>query len=189
MEQVHGEILGWRAWNVVKIGRDKYRLGSLGTVAPHYGTLWTPGKMMEALCDRCDASRAQGAPLAACSSSLDGRAPGESCTCGFYAAATHDTFELMPYQRYGQNATYRTDGCNRDGQMVRRPKAARVIGRVAMAGKVIPGTQGWRAQLAWPVEIFVPYEHTALVDILHKTYNVPVRTDNWLNPIHGKETV
>lgn len=131
--------------------------------------------MMQALCDR----NFKGDAGTECAKGTDGRAPGEDCTCGFYSAASSDTFMDMPYAYYGSTNVYGGDKMN--------GKVARIYGRVALAGKVIPGSQGWRSQYAWPVELYVPYEHTALVDILHDTYHVPVKLQNWQNPLHPND--
>jgi hypothetical protein len=50
----------------------------------------------------------------------------------------------------------------------------RAIGEVALVGKVIRGTQGWRAERARPLRLWVPYEHWRLVRKLAQTYRVPV---------------
>jgi hypothetical protein len=52
--------------------------------------------------------------------------PGEKCSCGMYAAKTREQLLDMSYHVYDTNDV--------------------VVGEVAMAGKVIPGTQGWRAE-------------------------------------------
>lgn len=155
-----GEFYGWRSWKVQKLG-TMVRLQSLGTGAPHYGCVWTPGRMMEALCDcnngrhagtECHASRVNGG---------DGRVAGEGCSCGFYSAASRDHLMSLPYPSY-KNANANL----------------RIFGKVALAGKVIPGTQGWRSQYCWPVELFVPYERQDLVKVLADTYHVPVSLAN-----------
>lgn len=171
LPEVIGEFIGWRAWNVIRAG-NMYRLQSLGTGAPHYGCVWTPGKMMQAICDRNNERTA----ATSCVKADDERAPGENCSCGFYSATERDRFADMPYSKYGT-------GCYGADSEYMKGKVARVMGRVALAGKVIPGTEGWRSQYAWPVEIFVPYEHTALCEVLTNTYHVPVRLANWINPL------
>ncbi len=60
-----------------------------------------------------------------------------------------------------------------------------VIGRVANWGKVVEGTLGWRAELAYPLELFVPFEVWKLVEPLHETYGVPVQLLNFLKPRKG----
>jgi len=87
--------------------------------------------------------------------------PVEGCTCGIYAAKTREHLADMSYNRY-------------------HPGMKRVIGEVALAGKVIPGTQGYRALKARPTKIFVPYEYWQLVALLEHTYKIPVELDNTL---------
>lgn len=55
-------------------------------------------------------------------------APHASCTCGIYAA-------------------HRPDQCAGYGKYV--------VGRVSLWGSVVPGDKGWRAELAYPAELFV----------------------------------
>lgn len=79
-------------------------------------------------------------------SSDHGDCPGEGCSCGIYAAS-----EL--------------GGC---------PAAGRdeIMGKVKMWGKVVPGDKGWRAQYAFPSELYVPERlssHPALL-----AYGVPI---------------
>lgn len=87
--------------------------------------------------------------------------PVEGCTCGIYAAKTREHLADMSYNRY-------------------TPGGRRVIGEVALAGKVIPGTQGYRALKARPTRIYVPYEYWQLVAHLKGIYKVPVELDNTL---------
>lgn len=87
--------------------------------------------------------------------------PVKTHTCGIYAAKDREHLVAMRYNRYD---------LNRDV----------VIGEVALSGKIIPGTQGWRAQKARPVKLFVPYEKWRLVDALERTYNIPVELSNTL---------
>jgi hypothetical protein len=90
--------------------------------------------------------------------------PGENCSCGFYAARTYEHLMTMSYPQYDPEAD----------EIV-------VIGQVAMWGKVIPGTLGWRAAKAYPVRLFVPFEALrTLGPPLQRGYGVPVRPMNWL---------
>lgn len=86
--------------------------------------------------------------------------PGENCTCGFYSARTAEHLFSMsyPYQ-------------HRDGHIT-------VVGRVANWGKVIPGTQGWRAEYAYPVEFYMMPGDWKLGARLSRAYGVPVRLAN-----------
>jgi hypothetical protein len=88
--------------------------------------------------------------------------PGEHCSCGIYAARDREHLLRMAYNRhtYGESPI--------------------VIGEVGLVGKVIPGSQGWRAQKARPVRLELPHEHWRLVAPLRATYRVPVVLSNTL---------
>lgn len=87
--------------------------------------------------------------------------PGQGCSCGLYAAKSRSHLLSLGYPGYAQ------------------PHFT-VIGEVAMWGKVIEGSKGWRAQYSYPRRLFVPYEAHHLVKPLMDGYGVPVRLDNWL---------
>jgi hypothetical protein len=57
-----------------------------------------------------------------------------------------------------------------------------VLGQVANWGKVIEGTQGWRAELAYPVKLWVPFEAWKIAQALEAGYGVPVGLKNYLKP-------
>jgi hypothetical protein len=81
--------------------------------------------------------------------------PSEGCKCGIYAARDRDQLVSLGYGVYGK-------------------QDARVIGEVAFSGKVIPGSQGFRAQRARVKRLFVPYEDWRYADPLGDAYGVPV---------------
>src|SRR5262245_27875431 len=121
---VLGEIVAWRAWKV--IGTRKLPL--LASVT--YGQMiWHPDRWTFALCGK----------RTECSRSLDGGVPGESCSCGMYAAKTRRQLVSLGYNAYS------------DRQVV-------FVGEVGLAGKVIPGTQGWRAERGRIRRLYVPWE-------------------------------
>jgi hypothetical protein len=91
--------------------------------------------------------------------------PGETHSCGFYSAKTLDHLREMGYQRYDE-----------EGERVC------VVGRLANWGKVIEGTQGWRAEYAYPAMLYVPFEAWKLAMPLSRAYGVPVRLLNLLDP-------
>jgi hypothetical protein len=58
-----------------------------------------------------------------------------------------------------------------------------IVGRVANWGKVVPGTQGWRAEYAYPEMLYVPFEVARyLARPVSDTYGVPVTLMNLLDP-------
>lgn len=77
-------------------------------------------------------------------------APAESCSCGVYAAKSKDTARQYARQSGGSTAIgYYIDGAN-------VPVSDDcVVGRVALWGKVIVYTDGWRGQYAYPQSFFV----------------------------------
>lgn len=90
--------------------------------------------------------------------------PGEHCSCGFYSAKNLDHLRSMAYHSYDpQRGT------------------VSVVGRLACWGKVIEGTQGWRSEFAYPVELYVPFEAHKLAKPLSNGYGIPVKLLNLLN--------
>jgi hypothetical protein len=93
--------------------------------------------------------------------SVKGHAPPhEKCSCGLYAAKTRAQLLDMHYHVYDQEDV--------------------VVGEVAMAGKVIPGTQGWRAEKARVAKVYVPFTRWRLAELIRDEYGVPVELDNTL---------
>lgn len=86
--------------------------------------------------------------------------PGDDCSCGIYAAKHRRHLVRLGYNRRGSSP--------------------RVIGDVALAGKVVPGEKGWRAERARVVRLYVPYELWELVGPLREDYKIPVGLDNLL---------
>lgn len=101
--------------------------------------------------------------LARCPHGHYANVPVEGCKCGIYAAKTR---EQLVDLRYG----------------VYEKAASRVIGEVAFAGKVIPGTQGWRAEKARITRLYVPYEDWQWADPLARAYRVPVEVAFLFDP-------
>ena len=87
--------------------------------------------------------------------------PVEGCSCGLYAAAALDQLLELGYGSYGDL----TD---------------KVIGQVAFAGKVIPGTQGWKAERGRVLHLVVPFEKVWLGKALAGAYNVPLALGRWI---------
>lgn len=92
--------------------------------------------------------------------------PDENCSCGFYAASTREHLLSMHYHS-GFNYEDTND--------------ALVIGEVAMQGKIIPGTQGWRAQRVRPFRVFVLPSRWKVVKPLQAAYpKAEIILQNWL---------
>ena len=144
---VVGEIIAFRAWKVIG---DNPSLPMLASVT-HGTTIWHPGHWTLATCNGRDY----------CPASKDHGIPGESCSCGLYAAL--DREHLVTKMGYGRE--------HQNGPPV-------FVGEVALSGKVIPGTQGWRAERGRIARLFVPFHHWKLVEPLEELYGIPVQLDN-----------
>ena len=62
-----------------------------------------------------------------------------------------------------------------------------VVGSVKLWGKIVEGSQGWRAQKAYPERLWVPYEAWHLAPSLRDLYGVPVELKNFLGETATKE--
>jgi len=111
-------------------------------------TRWPTGEWLRATCDRC--------PLEL--------VPNPDCTCGVYAARHSPHLHRLGYH---QEETWFSGY-----------RGAIVVGEVAMAGRVIEGTQGWRAEKARPFRLWVPHAQWRLVSRLERAYDVPVALAN-----------
>jgi hypothetical protein len=83
--------------------------------------------------------------------------PAEGCTCGVYALDAD-----LPYY------TFDSDDY-------------RVFGEVFLYGIVVRGTQGFRAQRAWPKSLYVAHKDWRLAGPLREAYRVPVRLTDPFN--------
>lgn len=144
-----GEVVAYRAWRVI------------GTVAvpmlasATFGSfIWHPQRWTFADChgrDTCpNSSGDQAGP----------GVPGEHCSCGLYAARDRDHLVDLQYNRYHDDA---------------HPT---FIGEVGLAGKVIPGSQGWRAEKGRIRKLWVPAHLLEYVEPLRRLYGVEVETAN-----------
>jgi hypothetical protein len=89
--------------------------------------------------------------------------PGEKCSCGLYAATSRDQLLAMRYYQFRAEYDF-------------------VIGEVGLAGKVIPGTRGWRAEKARVAKVYVPYPRWRLADLIMDQFGVPVQLGDTLVP-------
>jgi hypothetical protein len=146
-------VVGWRAWLVSEVeGRPL-----LDGVVFH--RIWRPGTPLVAECLHFRARLLR--PWRR--REPDHGAPGLVCKCGIYAAA--EAGEALRYARPGWLP-----------EPVRRPVLHRVIGRVALWGKVVECDQGWRASHAYPERLLVPARDDSaerIADAL-AAYGVPV---------------
>lgn len=157
-----GTVEGWRAWGVPS------KLPPFGMTPKLYSVtyteyFWRPRQTMHAMCDAERPGRCR----------KGGDSPGEECSCGFYSAKTLEHLMSMSYHLYDADAK---------GYF-------HVVGQVANWGKVIEGTQGWRAAKSYPVRLFVPFEAVHLAKPLADAYGVPVSLKNILTPVERSEAM
>jgi hypothetical protein len=124
----------------------------------HSSTVWLPRQVTEATCERH-------------SHEDDHHVPEERCSCGLYSAKDLEHLRSMGYHSYDPDRGRFT-----------------IVGEVNLWGKVIEGSQGWRAQFGYPKKLYVPFEVMRLFyKPLKETYGVPVELKNYLDPIEQKE--
>ncbi len=115
----------------------------LGSVL--HDDLWTPGESALAVCRRHDDLFAE--PL------QEHETPGLECGCGFHAA--RDPVDAFSYLRGRDEAA----------------TVCRILGEVALWGRVVETEAGWRAAVAYPVRLYVPDDAFARALAV---YDVPV---------------
>lgn len=158
-EDASEEVIGWRAWTLLKGG-----LGSISNI------LWEPEKPLRARCYpeksgvlRPGTPNWVGTPAPTVLGSRvpqHGAVPEPGCTCGIYA---WDTARAL------------TDDL-------------RVIGAVKLWGRIIHGEGQYRAEFAYPYALFVPramvgqFHRRALLRALD-AYNVPVKVIDSLSEL------
>jgi hypothetical protein len=150
---VIGTVEGWRAWRV------KLDPPAFGTapklMSASFNYVWTPKVKARAECKRCNDP----------DPTSDNHVPGTRCSCGFYSAKSLKHLRSMGYHGYQQQSDYTS-----------------VVGQLANWGRVIEGSQGWRAEFAYPAVMFVPFEAWRLRAPLMRAYGVPVKLLNLLDP-------
>jgi hypothetical protein len=115
----------------------------LGSVL--YDEVWAPGTTALAACRRRDDFFAEPLPEHA--------TPGLECGCGFHAA--RDPADALSYLRGRDELT----------------TVCRILGEVAIWGRVVETEAGWRASAAYPYRLYVPDEAIA---VALAVYGVPV---------------
>lgn len=152
---IAGTADGWRAWGVKsELPADGIPL--LHSVS-HGSYVWPPREVQTATCNRGGRMYGGGHGIAH-------TPPGEHCSCGNYSAKTLEHLQSMSYHFYDAEAM----------------GLYHVIGEVANWGKVVEGTQGWRAQHSYPRTLYVPFEAFHLALPLQAAYGVPVKLKNYL---------
>jgi hypothetical protein len=150
-------VIGWRAWRIPR----QPALDEEGNPEPvylrsaSYDYFWVPLERARASCDTCGGTDPNDRETT----------PGEGCTCGFYTARSLPHLRKMGYHKY--NEEY-------DGDIT-------VVGKVANWGKVIEGSQGWRAEYAYPLKLYLPYEGYRVGKAISDLYGVPLSLMNILD--------
>jgi hypothetical protein len=124
-------IDGWRAW---RVRYDDGEPGALQSIA--HGLTWPARRPMRAHCLYAWAKRRlpwPGLPKS------HGSAPSLEHSCGLYATATSRQARFWAASAPSESALDQ-----------------RIIGRVALWGRVLCHSRGWRAELAYPSEFVLP---------------------------------
>jgi hypothetical protein len=119
------------AWRVWRVSMHDYRIVLQSLNAD---TVWEPGVALAATCATRQRSRRRPWRFEAPSH----EAPEVDCTCGIYGLRSPAVARWYLERR----AVFYN--------------AERVVGRVALWGDVVESESGWRAQRAYPIELFVP---------------------------------
>ena len=147
-------VEAWRVWRV-SMRDHRIVLQSLNV-----DTVWEPGVALSSTCATRQRSRRRPWRIEA----PGHESPEVDCTCGIYGVRSAAVARWYLERR----APFYNDG--------------RVVGRVALWGDVVESESGWRAQRAYPLELFVPAATTlrggcAYVDeivLALSSYRVPV---------------
>lgn len=149
MTEVYTEpILGWRLWQVRRHA-EEYRLESL----TWHHVAWPAGMRLEATC----AVHRDGAPVS-------------EHECGIHAFTTRELAEdlLRRYtgvrQRYGRHHELPPPAPG-------RPIA---LGRVSLWGRILARDKGFRAQYAYPYDVFLIGGSEEIAHALRRLYAVDV---------------
>jgi hypothetical protein len=149
---VIGTVEGWRAW---RVNLEPPRFGTVPKLlSATYNYWWTPRVKARAECAKCTDPDPKS----------DRHVPGTHCTCGFYSAKSLTHLRSMGYHSYSQGSQHTS-----------------VVGQLANWGRVIEGSQGWRAEFAYPAVMFIPFEAWRLRKPLMRAYGVPVKLLNLLD--------
>jgi hypothetical protein len=116
-----------------------------------YAHAWPPGEPMRRVCEP--------------GGCLGARWPNQPHACGIHAFKERADAELYP----GTWEARRSGGARFPGVYA--------IGRVSLWGHVIEHQRGYRAELAYPFDLFLPAEHRALAVSLAGRYVVEVTVE------------
>lgn len=138
-------LVGWRGWRVTAAG-DGYRLQALGR-----NEIWSPKKPIAAECREDYMTMSIFSSWGEPDNTKPHDCPSKDCHCGVWAFRSLDEFKKMA-ESYHSTV---------------------VVGQVYLWGRVLECENGYRAQYAYPKELWLfNEEHESLGWI----YNVPIRT-------------
>ena len=144
-------VLAWRLWHVRRQG-DEYRLESF----TRHHVSWPARRRLEAMC------------------SVHGRsAPQAGHECGIYAFRTRELAEELLRRYTGVTQCYGHLHGEPPPPRKRRPIA---LGSVSLWGRVLARDKGFRAQYAYPYELFVVGGEEHITRELRRLYAVDVWT-------------
>jgi hypothetical protein len=149
-----GAVVAWRAWKISDRSRK--------ILLPGGGSVHVPEELRLRSVSMTEEWTPRQPMEATCRSSHE--PPGDDCHCGLYAAKTRAHLESMSYPNYNYQ--------------LGDPSVC--IGEVWLWGGIVEGSQGWRAQFAYPKRILVPHEAYLKVADLRALYGVPVKLENTL---------
>ena len=162
-------IVGWRAWRVRDTG------AAFVLTSANESTIWAPGETLNATCARAG----------------DHGTPAPDCTCGVYASRQPGlAVELLPPYIRSVSSIIAPSILGYDTVMA--------VGLVSLWGEIVVCEWGWRAQFAYPRELFVPssvkhyrrrsgvveiFDSGDLAENLARTYGVAARVTWNLRPL------
>jgi hypothetical protein len=141
-------ILGWRLWHVRPHGGD-FRLESF----TRHHVSWPSLSRLEASC----AAHGFGAP-----------ATGHEC--GIYAFKTRELAEELLRRYVGVRHCY-----GRENEILPPPRGRPIaLGSVSLWGRILERERGYRAQYAYPYELFLLNADDVIAQALRRLYAVDV---------------
>ena len=140
-------LVAWRLWQV-RPHADEYRLESL--TWHHVG--WPAGERLEATC-----------------ATHRGDAPTAGHECGIHALKTRELAEELLRRYAGVRRCYHASGSARGEGRRQRPIA---LGRVSLWGRILERERGFRAQYAYPYDLFLVGGDDRIADVLRRRYAV-----------------
>jgi hypothetical protein len=142
-------ILGWRLWHV-RLHGGEYRLESF----TRHHISWPARRRLEASCNALGRHQA----------------PSTAHECGIYAFRSRELAEELLRRYVGVRQCY-----GREQEFPPPPRGRPIaIGSVSLWGRVLVRERGYRAQYAYPYELFLVNADDAIARDLRRLYAVDV---------------